>query len=63
MADAEFETLREEMVEQVVLYTSLIAEETGHSNPREDFPGGGGLAVTEAKIRSALRARLTLPKK
>ena len=31
MADAEFETLREEMVEQVVLYTSLIAEETGHS--------------------------------
>ncbi len=31
MADTEFETLREEMVEQVVLYASLIAEETGHS--------------------------------
>ena len=31
MADTEFEALREEMVEQVVLYASLIAEETGHS--------------------------------
>ncbi len=31
MANAEFETLREEMVEQVVLYASLIAEETGRS--------------------------------
>ena len=31
MAHAEFESLREEMVEQVVLYASLIAEETGHS--------------------------------
>ena len=31
MADAEFETLREEMVEQVVLYASFIGEETGHS--------------------------------
>ncbi len=30
MTHAEFETLREEMVEQVVLYASLIAEETGH---------------------------------
>ncbi len=31
MAHAEFEALREEMVEQVVLYASFIAEETGHS--------------------------------
>ena len=31
MAHAEFETLREEMVEQVVLYASFIGEETGHS--------------------------------
>ena len=31
MAHTEFETLREEMVEQVVLYASFIGEETGHN--------------------------------
>ena len=50
-------------------YTLSIDVESGTKevfltpNELEDFPGGGGLAVTEAKIRSALRARLTLPKK
>ena len=28
----EFESLRDEMVEQVILYASLIADETGHSH-------------------------------
>ena len=31
-AQTEFESLRDEMVEQVMLYASLIADETGHSS-------------------------------
>ncbi len=50
-------------------YTLSIDAESGTKevlltpNELEDFPGGAGLAVTEAKIRSALRGRLRLPKK
>ncbi len=50
-------------------YTLSIDAESGTKevlltpNELEDYPGGVGLAVTEAKIRSALRGRLRLPKK
>ncbi len=50
-------------------YTLSIDAEYGTNEVRltlnelEDYPGGVGLAVTEAKIRSALRVRLRLHKK
>ena len=49
-------------------YTLSIDAESGTEevlltpNELEDYLGGVGLAVTEAKIRSALRGRLRLPK-
>ncbi len=50
-------------------YTLSVDAESGTKEvlliPKEleDYPGGVGVAVTEAKIRSALRVRLRLPKK